>query len=921
MASNREDRFLMRQRGAVSHKIKDADFGLSFPLHPRLQLAPRLSSRSSRPSRSSLPSDQISHPSSSHSRQATPEVTLRRQRSESVLADKRRLSADVSVSGGRGSGLRTANAPESDSEDDPLSSTSLQRSSRHVTPVGRPISSRNGSRPLHSLGVANELDKSDPENDPLSTPLQRSARHVTPMGRPLSSRRNGSRPFQNTGLVNALEKSDSENDPLSTSPRRSSRHVTPMGRPLSSRNNGSRPYQNAGLVNPLDTALETPGMRLKRKRGVSPSHQNLSSGRFPQPADLVEADELGGVESLPIGGQYAPSANQAEQPWYSGILNEDDGIMDSTQDYDPSQSTRQEELPWMSGRDEEPSASFMHSMINDLSLHDYDAGVDEVQPEKEEEDKGMDELAEGSGRNSRSQRSSSAMPSRVGLTPVGASSRAIPSRTGLIPVTASPGAGGIQSEVMQENEVDNDDLDELASGSRISEGGSSYVPPSRGHHINRQSEPQSHTDEVHSDEEDDDDGLVDQPQPQFNDTSYEDELDEIGLPSPHRPHVRPAALHQKTPIRQPVFQPQQQQRDHLSMPPPPLPPVRTKVPPQPPSNPPRMNSRGNNKKPTNNAPLSLRQQAARNIRRSKGAQVMVYRLANTDIESGSRNRNPNNPIDNHTNALNENENEENEDDDILQTAPKFIRRPNVNAVDVLNQLCRELLDTEILNLKKSSPNENTRPNSHDNDEEEQEKKTKRHHRKTLEAYSSILEEEFFELTSTLDTNHALGLRVRQALREKTFLENDLLRIRFERDQLAHRIEEVKVAKGEREKERVKEGDVEGWIGGVELAVNRGRGLRVLEDEGEGDGDEDGDGQKVEFLLKSLVEGGVTSLYPALRNPLKKEEGLARGTNEMMMEGDDGENDLGVGDERGRGGLLNRIKGFNDFLEKSLGVLP
>lgn len=91
-----------------SHKIKDADFGLSFPLHPRLQLAPRLSSRSSRPSRSSLPSDPILRPPSSHSRQGTPETALRRQRSESVLADRSRLSADVSVSERRESGLRTA---------------------------------------------------------------------------------------------------------------------------------------------------------------------------------------------------------------------------------------------------------------------------------------------------------------------------------------------------------------------------------------------------------------------------------------------------------------------------------------------------------------------------------------------------------------------------------------------------------------------------------------------------------------------------------------------------------------------------------------------------------------------------------------------------------------------------------------------
>lgn len=73
-----------------THKIKDADFGLAFPLPSKLQLAPRLSSASSKSSRTSL----LGRPSklSLGSDGVTPEGTLRRQRSDSAIGDKRESS-------------------------------------------------------------------------------------------------------------------------------------------------------------------------------------------------------------------------------------------------------------------------------------------------------------------------------------------------------------------------------------------------------------------------------------------------------------------------------------------------------------------------------------------------------------------------------------------------------------------------------------------------------------------------------------------------------------------------------------------------------------------------------------------------------------------------------------------------------------
>ncbi|KAI9843940.1 MAG: hypothetical protein M1837_005981 [Sclerophora amabilis] len=48
MASNRQERFLMRQRGAGTHKTQDFDFGLAFPGASKNALAPQLSTRSTR---------------------------------------------------------------------------------------------------------------------------------------------------------------------------------------------------------------------------------------------------------------------------------------------------------------------------------------------------------------------------------------------------------------------------------------------------------------------------------------------------------------------------------------------------------------------------------------------------------------------------------------------------------------------------------------------------------------------------------------------------------------------------------------------------------------------------------------------------------------------------------------------------------
>ncbi|KAI9782539.1 MAG: hypothetical protein M1816_001836 [Peltula sp. TS41687] len=276
------------------------------------------------------------------------------------------------------------------------------------------------------------------------------------------------------------------------------------------------------------------------------------------------------------------------------------------------------------------------------------------------------------------------------------------------------------------------------------------------------------------------------------------------------------------------------------------------------------------------APASLRQQAARNIRRSKGAQVLVYRLAN-DASSN----NPNN---------NEAEGEE-EGEDILSTAPKFIRRPGVNAVDVLNQLCKELIETHLETLHERGVDE----------ADPQRRSELRHHRRAIEGFGKELEERCFELTEALDTNHALHIRARQASREKFRLREALLRLRRERETVGLKIDGVKrVMEHESQKAR-HENSIHTSMHDIEIAVQRGRARQQKQ-------------QKQHQGTSSHLEKntGMAGL----------EIQLSRMRFFGGVEDEEVEDGGGAGADEGRGKLLGltQIKEFNAFLERALGVL-
>ncbi len=341
------------------------------------------------------------------------------------------------------------------------------------------------------------------------------------------------------------------------------------------------------------------------------------------------------------------------------------------------------------------------------------------------------------------------------------------------------------------------------------------------------------------------------------------------------------------------------------------------------------------------ASAALRLQAATNNRRRKGAQVLVYRLPHIPPESKGENADKGNP---HANG------EDGEDEDVLQTAPKFIRRPGVNAIDVLNQLFRELIESQIESIRDTPPPPPP-PNEDEDEEDEDDKEAHiRQHKaltkrkiKAIESFAHELEERNFQLTECLDANHALDIRVRQAQREKQSLRDRLIHVRRQRDGIAQNIDAVKRRTQEKTLSARKHELINGGLQEIELAVKRGR-LKAASKRTGNDGRGDLERSQLEFWLTRFA-GNLTTSSTGLgpggeftRNPLQgyqdgdqalqqTENDQRQQTQSMLIAPDAAGPDTGTGQLQlftnntvSSGGILQRVKEFNLFLERSLSVL-
>lgn len=131
-----------------------------------------------------------------------------------------------------------------------------------------------------------------------------------------------------------------------------------------------------------------------------------------------------------------------------------------------------------------------------------------------------------------------------------------------------------------------------------------------------------------------------------------------------------------------------------------------------------------------------------------------------------------------------------EADDILNTEIPFANRAGVNAVDVLAQMCEELISTSLQKVQ----------DNFDNAQDAATRKELRVKIKALEAFQEELRTRFLEHTIAVDALYALKKRVREAQKNKLQLRERIIQIRAEREQVALRMDAVRMKHEEDGKE-------------------------------------------------------------------------------------------------------------------------
>ncbi|KUI58157.1 hypothetical protein VP1G_05425 [Cytospora mali] len=207
-------------------------------------------------------------------------------------------------------------------------------------------------------------------------------------------------------------------------------------------------------------------------------------------------------------------------------------------------------------------------------------------------------------------------------------------------------------------------------------------------------------------------------------------------------------------------------------------------------------------------------------------------------------------------------------DDVLNTEIPFANRGGVNAVDVLAQMCEEIIDTSLQSLKDAFSNA----------QDAATKKELRTKMRALEAFQEELRTRLLEHTIALDTLFALKRRVREAQKEKLKLRERIIQIRAEREQVALRMDAVRAKHDEDSKEALHNINVSSAMHDIDLAIEQGLAAAELSVKDQ----KTADLSNLELLVSRVTEQAC-SVSPS-------------------------------------GGTLKQIRSFNAFLERAAAVL-
>ncbi|KAH8204999.1 hypothetical protein TruAng_000882 [Truncatella angustata] len=157
-------------------------------------------------------------------------------------------------------------------------------------------------------------------------------------------------------------------------------------------------------------------------------------------------------------------------------------------------------------------------------------------------------------------------------------------------------------------------------------------------------------------------------------------------------------------------------------------------------------------------------------------------------------------------------NEGDTDADILGAEIPFANRSGVNVVDVLTQMCDEVIDSNLTILHEAAL-------TADSSAAKKEYRTKL---RALEAFQEELRTRLLEHTIALDNLHSLKKRVRSIQKEKLALRNDIIRIRAEREQVALKMDAVRIRHEKNNKQTLDQLNLSTTMHNIDLAVENGR---------------------------------------------------------------------------------------------------
>ncbi|KAK6376502.1 uncharacterized protein PV06_05955 [Exophiala oligosperma] len=161
-------------------------------------------------------------------------------------------------------------------------------------------------------------------------------------------------------------------------------------------------------------------------------------------------------------------------------------------------------------------------------------------------------------------------------------------------------------------------------------------------------------------------------------------------------------------------------------------------------------------------------------------------------------------------------------------------RSQVNAVDVLAQICRETVENMIERLTSNLNNSN--------DDRNRRRTTSKTKRSALEAFGRDLDDELFDMSEALENRISLEARVRKSKRTKASLQAEWLEIRKQRERIALRCDAVRKRNWESEADARRKWRLSEAARRAELELSRESPH----------GSDDGRTAGTEFMLRSVV---------------------------------------------------------------------